>query len=137
MAERRIDVFFYGLFMDRSLLLEKGVVPTNERNVFVKDFALKIGQRATLVPEKNGKVYGVVMSLTHSELGHLYNETSLGEYRPEAVLVNFDNGTSGPALCFNLSQAPTADEHSEAYAQRLRALANTLGFPSDYVASIL
>ena len=28
---RRIDVFFYGLFMDDALLKEKGIAPENRR----------------------------------------------------------------------------------------------------------
>lgn len=38
-SERRIDVFFYGLFMDKELLRKKGFAPTNERIALVHGFA--------------------------------------------------------------------------------------------------
>ena len=47
---RRIDVFFYGLFMDDALLREKGVNPVDRRMASVENFSLVIGSRATLVP---------------------------------------------------------------------------------------
>ena len=47
---RRIDVFFYGLFMDYALLREKGMNPVDRRMASVENFSLVIGARATLVP---------------------------------------------------------------------------------------
>ena len=135
-SERRVDVFFYGLFMDGELLRKKGFAPNAERVALVRGFALRIGRRATLVPSADRDAYGVVMSLSHDELDALYSETSLRPYRPEAVLAQFPDGTRAPALCFNLPRPPGPDEHDTDYAEKLRALANQLGFPEDYVASI-
>jgi hypothetical protein len=68
MSERRIDVFFYGLFMDTEILRAGGVAePANPRRAFVDDFELRIGQRATLVPVADSRVYGMLFALTHSE----------------------------------------------------------------------
>jgi hypothetical protein len=47
---RRIDVFFYGLFMDDALLREKGLNPERPRIAWVENFCLVIGARATMVP---------------------------------------------------------------------------------------
>lgn len=69
---RRINVFFYGLFMDEALLREKDLNPTNARLASVGDFALVIGQRATTVPSVGDTVHGVVFSLTHEEIERLY-----------------------------------------------------------------
>ena len=135
-SERRIDVFFYGLFMDKEFLREKGFAPTNERVASVQGFALRIGQRATLVPSADHVTYGVVMSLSHDDIDALYSEASVRIYRPEAVLARYSDGTPAPALCFNLPLPPGPDEHNTEYAASLRALANRLGFPADYVASI-
>lgn len=135
-TERRVDVFFYGLFMDKELLLKKGCAPTNERIASVHGFALRIGQRATLVPSANHITYGVVMNLSHEDIDALYSETSVSIYRPEAVLAQFSDGTQAPALCFNLPLPPGHDEHNTEYAAKLRALAHRLGFPENYVASI-
>ncbi len=40
---RRIDVFFYGLFMDDALLREKGINPVDRRMAFVENFSLVVG----------------------------------------------------------------------------------------------
>jgi hypothetical protein len=50
MTERRIDGFFYGLFMDVDVLRNSGVAPADPRHAHVDHFALRIGERATLVP---------------------------------------------------------------------------------------
>jgi hypothetical protein len=49
-TSRCISVFFYGLFMDEELLRAKGVQPRSPRQACIRGFALRIGQRATLVP---------------------------------------------------------------------------------------
>jgi hypothetical protein len=136
MASRRIEVFFYGLFMDADLLRAKGVNPMNIRSASVPGFALRIGHRATLLPQPNGLAHGILMQLTPEELEQLYSESSVRAYRPEAVLCEASTGSSIPALCFNLIEPPRADEANSEYAAKLRELAARLGLPSDYVASI-
>jgi hypothetical protein len=69
-------------------------------------------------------------------LERLYSDPTLEDYRSEAVTVNVPGGDSVPALCYNLVEPPSAQEHNPQYAARLRALAQQLGFPADYVASI-
>lgn len=133
---RTIDVFFYGLFMDKGLLQSKGVMPTNLRLASVLGFQLRIGNRATLVPARSGRVFGLVASLSHTEVERLYSEPSVSAYRPEAVLVHLSNGEVLAALCFNLPKPPSADERNSDYATELRSLAERLNFPAEYVASI-
>jgi hypothetical protein len=55
--------------------------------------ALQISQRATLVPAPDGRVFGFVMDLAHSEVDRLYAEPSVAAYRPEAVMVELMDGT--------------------------------------------
>ncbi len=86
MSDRRIDGFFYGLFMDIDILREADVTPVNPRRAYVDDFALRIGQRATLLPAAGGRAYGMLFALTHSELERLYTAPGLDQYRPEAIL---------------------------------------------------
>lgn len=85
MSDRRIDGFFYGLFMDQGTLRDAGVAPLNPRRAYVEDFALRIGQRATLIPSPGARVYGMLFGLTHSEFDRLYAAPGLGRYRPEAL----------------------------------------------------
>ena len=70
---RRADVFFCGLFMDEELLQAKGLKPENVELAVVDGLALRIGQRAALVPSPDGRVHGVVMSLKLAELDRLYS----------------------------------------------------------------
>ena len=134
---RRIDVFFYGLFMDEDLLRAKGVMPIDISPAFVLGFQLRIGNRATLVPTQSGRVFGRIASLSHEELEQLYSEPGLQAYRPEAVLAQLLNGETRPALCFNLVDPPSPQERNPEYASELRSLAQRLDFPADYVASIV
>lgn len=136
MQSRRIDGFFYGLFMDSDILRESGVTAENPRHAYVNDFALRIGQRATLIPSPGARAYGMVFALSHDELDRLYAAPGLDQYRPEAVLARSMAGESFPALCYNLRQAPGPGEANAEYAARLRAVLGKLGFPSEYIDSI-
>jgi hypothetical protein len=136
LSERRVDGFFYGLFMDVALLHNSGVQPTNPRRAFVDDFALRIGNRATLAPCAGARAYGMVIALTHSELERLYGAPGLDQYRPEAVVARLMDGAAVPALCYNLLVEPQADERNLDYAARLQQTLRQLEFPSEYVDSI-
>ena len=133
---RRIDVFFYGLFMDEALLRDKGVDPWDRRVASVENFCLLIGARATLWPCADGAAHGVVFSLTHGEVDALYSEASVSAYRPEAVAARLADGNTIPALCFNLPEPPASEERDPQYASRLRKLAERIGLPPGYVFSI-
>ena len=134
--EGRVEVFFYGLFMDEAVLREKGLSPSGRRTARVENFRLVIGERATLVPREGGEVHGVLFSLTPGEVDALYSEASVSAYRPEAVCAQLPDGTFVPALCFNLPTPPAPSERNPQYASKLRALAARLGLPADYVSSI-
>jgi len=101
MANRRIDVFFCGLFMDPEVLRSKGASPQNIRRARAPGFALRIGSRATLWPDPNTSAYGM-----------LYSENSVRAYRPEAILVHLDDGPGVPVLTFNLVESPHLNEHN-------------------------
>jgi Gamma-glutamyl cyclotransferase, AIG2-like len=136
MKPRRVRVFFYGLFMDADLLRALGIRPTCVRAAQVSGYALRIGQRATLVPDETSTVHGVVMNLTDAELGRLYAGPGLEAYVPKAILISGQNGKELPAVCFNLAVTPAPFEANPEYAAKLRALAERLGFPESYVNSI-
>jgi hypothetical protein len=136
MSDRRIDSFFYGLFMDVGVLRNAGVEPLNARRAYVDDFALRIGNRATLIPSPGRRAYGMLMALTHGELERLYAAPGLEQYRPEAVLAHGLEGGPVAALCYNLLAAPRADERNPAYAAKLQKVLVDLGFPMEYVDSL-
>ncbi len=136
MTDRRIDGFFYGLFMDREVLRESGVEAASPRRAYVDDYAPRIGRRATLVPASGARAYGMVFALTHDELERLYSPPGLEAYRPEAVLARGLEGGAWPALCYNLRQAPGPGEANAEYAASLREVLRRLEFPPEYVASV-
>ena len=136
MESRRIDVFFYGLFMDAEILRAKGLHPTDGRQACVSGMALRIGRRATLVPEPGKSVYGFVFRLSHEEIEQLYAEPSVAAYRPEAVIAQLADQSRIPALCFNLPPSSETEPANPEYAEKLRALASRLGLPAEYAASI-
>src|SRR5262245_38478013 len=136
MMPRRLPVFFYGLFMDVEALRQRDVHPTDVRRAHVDGVSLRVGHRATLVPDSSGRVYGVLMNLSHDEIERLYSEPTVRAYRPEAVLCEAADGARVAALCFNLPDLPQAGERNAEYAQRLRELARRLEFPASYVEGI-
>ncbi len=136
MTGRRVDGFFYGLFMDDGVLRQAGVAAERSRRAYVADFALRIGRRATLVPSQGARAYGMVYAMTHAELERLYGAQGLEAYRPEAVTAELLDGGSVPALCYNLLEAPAPDEANADYAEKLRAALRRLDFPADYIETV-
>ena len=141
MAPLTTDVFFYGLFMDTAVLETKGVRSTQSRLAVVRGWALRIGQRATLVPAPDEAVHGVLMALPLADVDRLYAEASVQMYRPVAVLVEPTGGMVGEAtavaaLAYVLPEPPAPAERNPEYATKLRALAERLGLPGEYSRSI-
>ena len=136
MQPRQVDVFFYGLFMDQGLLESKGLSPRNSEIAFVSGLALRIGQRAALVPDEKGKVYGIVMSLSLDEVERLYADPTVQAYRPQAVLARLASGGQIAALCYNLREAPLPSERNPDYAAKIRAVAEKVGLPGEYVEQL-
>src|SRR3712207_2860099 len=119
--------------MDAAVLEAKGVRGTGSRLGVVRGWALRIGQRATLVPAPGGVVHGVVMTIALPDLDRLYAEASVQMYRPVAVLVEAAIEPAAlPALAYVLSEPPTPEERNPEYAAKLRALAERLGLPAHY-----
>ena len=135
-GRRRIDAFFYGLFMDVDVLRANEVVPANPRRAYVDDFALRIGARATLIPAAGARAYGMLIALTHAELERLYAAPGLEDYRAEAVLARPLDGGFTAALCYNLRQPPEPHERNVEYAARLQRVLRRLDFPPAYVTGV-
>jgi len=135
-GDERIDVFFYGLFMDEQVLAAQGIAAAMPRRAFADGFRLRIGQRASLVPDGGARAYGMVYALTPSELDRLYGQPGLEAYRAELISVRGFDGSDLTAMCYNLAIAPELEEASADYATRLSDVLTRLGFPLEYVNSI-
>ena len=122
--------------MDPEALQEQGLRPSNPRRAYVDSVALRLGKRATLVPDPKGRVYGVLMTLMHSEIDRLYSEASVAAYRPEPVLAQLEDGTAEVALCYNLPTAPDGGITNAEYATALQFVARKMGLPEHYAVGL-
>jgi len=136
MNPNAITIFFYGLFMDESLLASKGVCATESTIGYVDGFGLHIGERATLLPEADSRAYGVLMKITSEEAAALYSEPSVADYVAEPVVVKLPGDNEVSAICYNLPAARLTGRNPE-YAAALLTLATNLGLPDSYLGHIM
>ncbi len=135
MSTNEITVFFYGLFMDESLLASKGAHATEPTIGYVDGYSLRIGERATLLPESNSRAYGVLMKIASEDAAALYSEQSVADYVAETVVVTLPRDIQVSAVCYNLPAAKLVGTNPE-YAAALLALATKLGLPDSYLRHI-
>lgn len=128
-------VFFYGLFMDESLLEGKGVHVSESKVAVLEGYKLQIGRRATLVRDPTARSFGVVGRLTRQDAKLLYSEESVADYVAEPVSVTLPDGTNEAAVCYNLP-AEKLEGTNPDYADALLQLAGALGFPDEYQEEI-
>lgn len=130
-----ITVFFYGLFMDESLLASKGIRPKVSVFGYVEGYRLQIGERATLLPEPDSRSYGMVMEISDDQVAELYSAPSVCDYVAETIVVSLPNDVQLAAACYNLPATKLTGKNSD-YAAALLALATRLGMPESYCAHI-
>ncbi len=112
--------------------MNNGINPSNPRKGFVKDYTLKIGNRASLIPLKNERAHGIVMQVDDDELTRLYGEKSVADYIPEKVDVIIETGEQLEAICYNLPLELLTGTN-ESYAESLYKLSKKLDFPKEYL----
>jgi AIG2-like family len=132
---KEMEVFFYGLFMDRTILLKNGIKASNPRMGYLVDYGLRIGNRASLIPAKNEISYGIVMTVDNEAILNLYSEASVSDYIPEQVNITTNTNNSITATCYNLPSKSLTGTN-ESYASSLYKLAKQEGFPNDYLEKI-
>ena len=136
-SESMSKIFFYGLFMDQSLLTEKGLRPEIVGPAMLPDYRIHIGERATLLRSASSRAYGIVMELTDQEARALYSEPSVREYIREHVQVELlDTSEVVGAYCYNLPRDLALAGTNPAYATELSRLVEALNFDSAYVQEI-
>ncbi len=131
----KMEVFFYGLFMDETILKNNGIEPSNPRKGYLDDYALKIGNRASLIPSEGEKSHGIVMTVDREKIKNLYAEPSVADYIPEEVNVVTDSNDSVKAMCYNLPLESLTGTNKD-YAKSLYELSERLGFPVNYLEEI-
>ena len=121
--------------MDVAVLLKKGIKPSNPRIGCLNDYALKIGNRASLIPCKNEKSYGIVMTIDNAAIHDLYMEASVADYIPEEVKIIINSNESVIATCYNLPLELLTGTN-KLYAKSLYNLAKQVEFPDSYLDKI-
>src|SRR4029453_18271526 len=122
--------------MDPELLVGKGITPRDPRRAMADSYALRIGQRAALVPESGARAYGMLYALAQAELDRLYAQPGLEDYRAQPIAVRGYDGSTLTAICYNLAAAPQPGDMNADYAARLQEVLNRLGFPPEYASGI-
>ena len=135
MNEPGVAVFFYGLFMDETLLASKGIGPSHTAVGYVDGYRLRIGKRATVEVQAGSRVHGVLMTMKQEQLAKLYSEDSVADYVPEAVSVRVAGCQNESAVCYLLPPG-TLEGTNSVYAESLLQLAKRLGFTGDYLDEI-
>lgn len=134
-VSNRVDVFFYGLFMDESVLASHDVACELRGKAVAGGYELRIGERATLVPCDGGKAYGLVYSVDAEHLLSLYSGESVADYRREILEVALENNSRASVVCYNLPRAQLSG-CNPSYAATLSTLLRRLGFPEGYCQSV-
>lgn len=130
-------IFFYGLFMDLSLLREMGLHPRLVGPAELPGYQIYIGNRASLIPSPQSTSYGMLMNLPDEEATTLYSAPDVSDYYPESVnAVLLSDRTIQTSLCYNLPANRLGAGVNTEYAERLSALVLELGFPPDYANEI-
>jgi hypothetical protein len=135
MSANEISVFFYGLFMDASMLASRGIHATDPAVACLDGYRLRIGERASLLPEPGSRAYGVLMKVAPQDVKALYSEPSVADYVAEPVVATLPGDIRVPAVCYNLPAAKLAGTNP-GYAAALLTLATRLGLPDSYLEEI-
>ncbi|MDX1409999.1 MAG: gamma-glutamylcyclotransferase family protein [Saprospiraceae bacterium] len=130
-------IFLYGMIMDQSLLIEKGLKPVVTGPAVLPGYRIHIGARATLVRSPDHRSYGMVVQLSDHDAQALYAEPSVQAYVPESIHVKLlATGEVAEVSCYNLPPEMGLAGANPAYASRLALLVGKLGFEAAYVAEV-
>jgi cation transport regulator ChaC len=135
MADRKVQVFFYGSFITLNAFENAGLKKRAFAPAAVHGYELVIQPHATMVEAGDGVVYGTLANMTHKELDVLYGEHMAtftdAAYAPEAMMVTTRGGKIVPAMvyiCTNMKPG-IADK---AYVDQILKAASSYGFPAWY-----
>ncbi len=135
MSFPRVDVFFYGSYINLEVLKEVDLVPDSVEVACLPGFEISIRPLANLARAEGRSVYGVLTQATHPELERLYAHARdvLGAvYLPQAVTVWTRADRLAAALCYI---APSIHPHTASadYIDRIVVPARGYEFPESYI----
>ena len=134
MSEKRVQVFFYGLYMDFDVLRRFGDIPEVWEVAKLRGYDFRVASWGYLARSDRDSVYGTLVGVTHEELEQLYGPSNTfltSRYVPEPVLVETADGKWAAALCYVSTSAPEGPVNAD-YVDKMVALSEKLGFPQWY-----
>ncbi|HEV3467864.1 MAG TPA: gamma-glutamylcyclotransferase family protein [Pyrinomonadaceae bacterium] len=134
MEERRVCVFFYGLYMDFEVLGRHGVSAERWEVASLAGYDFNVASWGHLVASDRGRVYGLNVAVTHQDLERLYGPSNTFlklRYFPEPVLVETAGGQFVPALCYVAHERPEGPVNKD-YVEGMIRLSKKYGFPEWY-----
>jgi hypothetical protein len=130
-------VFFYGLYMDATLLESMGFRPRQIGAARLDNYRIEIGERATLIPARGKSSYGYLHDLLQEEVSALYARPEVRGYIPQPVVATLLADSSlHHASCYVLPPTETGSITDAEYAVKLAALVSHLGLPLGYAKEI-
>lgn len=135
MSEKRVQVFFYGLYMDFRILRKYGDMPEVWEVAKLSGYDFRIASWGYLTRSDRDTVYGTLVGVTQEELARLYDPANgflTLQYFPEPVLVETLDGKWVAALCYVAESKPEGPVNPD-YVDKMVALAKRLEFPAWYV----
>ena len=139
MADRKVQVFFYGSFMSLKVLQDAGLKKRAFAPACIHGYELTMQPHANLSESGDGIVFGILANMTHKELGMLYDSHAStithATYQPEAMMVFTRGGKMVPALVY-MAADEEAGAPDEAYVDDILKSCTSYGFPSWYLERI-
>jgi hypothetical protein len=134
--ERKVWVFLYDSYINRDLLNEVDISLDFFDIAKVTGFDIIIQPHANLIASFEKSIFGVLTSLSHTELERLYKDhvqAVLDEvYLPIAVQVQLLDGSFQPALCYIAPRMKGRPPENE-YIDLIVHAAREYEFPKSYI----
>ena len=123
--------------MNKAVLARAGVRPTRVLRGRLHGWDIEIRPRATLVPAKRARVYGILAKVTHRDLDKLYTKDwfGFGTYLPEAVIVSDTQRRRLPAICY-IAWRSGGGKPTREYLDQIISTAADYDFPRWYIERI-
>jgi AIG2-like family len=132
---KRVATLFYGSFIRPDVMSLAGIESSRVTVAKLSGYDICFDPHANIFRSEQHSIYGVLVHATHEELNRLYRRDGVGEFLPEAVLVEIDSNKLLPALCF-VPPLQSSAQPDRAYVELIVKAGRTHGFPSWYLSRL-
>lgn len=137
MMNERVDVFFYGSFMDPGVLAKYGLDPSDLRAASIRDYSIGFTPMATICPCPGAVVWGVVCKLPSSSLEQAYRFPPLADYGyfTQKIKISEMDGTASSAIVYLTNQSAGV-KPGRAYLENIIRIGGERKFPKEYLTRL-